>query len=91
MSESTGPKCRHCRRKKICRPMGLCWGCYYRPGVKEEYRDSKYGTPSEVGLAASGAADRPVRALQGSEEKVRELERRAALGMELWHELDGED
>ncbi len=29
--------CRHCHRKKVNRPRGLCWRCYYRPGVRERY------------------------------------------------------
>jgi hypothetical protein len=27
--------CRHCKIKKSCRPRGLCWTCYYKPGVRE--------------------------------------------------------
>lgn len=27
--------CRHCGRAKINRPRGLCWSCYYKPGVRE--------------------------------------------------------
>jgi hypothetical protein len=29
--------CRHCRRSAVSRPRGLCWGCYYAPGVKDLY------------------------------------------------------
>lgn len=36
--------CRHCQTKKANRPRGLCWPCYYTPGVKELYPStSKYG------------------------------------------------
>src|SRR5713101_5531462 len=28
-------KCRHCQRVESNRPRGLCWSCYYRPGVRE--------------------------------------------------------
>lgn len=35
--------CRHCQKKKAIRPRGLCWRCYYRPGVLELYPStSKY-------------------------------------------------
>jgi len=27
--------CRHCQKSKVNRPRGLCWSCYYRPGVRE--------------------------------------------------------
>lgn len=32
-----GRVCRHCRRCAVNRPRGLCWTCYYTPGVKEQY------------------------------------------------------
>ena len=35
--------CRHCQQTEISRPRGLCWSCYYTPGVKEQYPStSKY-------------------------------------------------
>ena len=35
--------CRHCQKSKVNRPRGLCWSCYYTPGVKEQYPStSKY-------------------------------------------------
>ena len=35
--------CRHCSKSKVNRPRGLCWSCYYTPGVKELYPStSKY-------------------------------------------------
>ena len=35
--------CRHCRRSGVNRPRGLCWTCYYTPGVRELYPSgSKY-------------------------------------------------
>ena len=29
--------CRHCLRHKVSRPRGLCWTCYYKPGVRDLY------------------------------------------------------
>ena len=33
------PICRHCTKSKVNRPRGLCWSCYYTPGVKDLYVD----------------------------------------------------
>ena len=30
-------RCRHCHERKVCRPRGLCWRCYYAPGVRDQY------------------------------------------------------
>lgn len=27
--------CRHCSKFKANRPRGLCWKCYYTPGVRD--------------------------------------------------------
>ena len=35
------PLCRHCSERKVTRPRGLCWKCYYTPGVRELYGVSK--------------------------------------------------
>jgi hypothetical protein len=29
--------CRHCKRSPDYRPRGLCWACYYSPGVRDQY------------------------------------------------------
>src|SRR5262245_50261541 len=35
--------CRNCAKKLGYRPRGLCWTCYYLPGVREQYEpESKY-------------------------------------------------
>jgi hypothetical protein len=48
--------CRHCGKKKVNRPRGLCWACYYTPGVKELYPvTSKFAPrdePTEAELEA---------------------------------------
>ena len=37
------PICKHCQKSKVNRPRGLCWSCYYTPGVKELFPStSKY-------------------------------------------------
>ncbi|MHB1425717.1 MAG: hypothetical protein ACYC3I_21320 [Gemmataceae bacterium] len=82
--------CRHCQRVKSNRPRGLCWSCYYTPGVRELY-------PSTSKFARRGVGDfngpihlpvQPTEALPGSQEKVAILEERARLGVSLWHPDD---
>jgi hypothetical protein len=82
--------CRHCQRVQSNRPRGLCWSCYYTPGVRERY-------PSTSKFARRGVGDFngqstlppfPTEALPGSPEKVAVLEERARLGLSLWHPLD---
>ena len=83
------PLCRHCQKVKSNRPRGLCWSCYYTPGVRDLY-------PSTSKFARRGVADfngrakmpEPTDALPGTQEKVRVLEERARLGQQLWHPLD---
>lgn len=39
--------CAHCKKSHAHRPRGLCWTCYYQPGVKELYPvTSKYAPKS---------------------------------------------
>jgi hypothetical protein len=82
--------CRHCQNAKVSRPRGLCWSCYYRPGVRDRYPStSKYGKrgPGNFnGLAPLPAV--PTAATPGSPEKVAILEERARLKLALWHPDD---
>ncbi|MCC6417956.1 MAG: hypothetical protein IT429_06860 [Gemmataceae bacterium] len=82
--------CRHCQKVKSNRPRGLCWSCYYRPGVREQY-------PSTSKFARRGVDDfngrtplpaLPTGALPGSEEKIRILIERARQRQSLWHPRD---
>jgi hypothetical protein len=82
--------CRHCNRVRSNRPRGLCWSCYYRPGVRELY-------PSTSKFARRGVDDfngkvalphAPTSAMPGSPEKVEVLAQRARLRQNLWHPLD---
>jgi hypothetical protein len=82
--------CRHCQRVNSNRPRGLCWSCYYTPGVRERYpstsKFARRGVSDFNGRA--GLAVMPTSAPPGSDEKVRVLEERARLGLSLWHPLD---
>jgi hypothetical protein len=82
--------CRHCQRVRANRPRGLCWSCYYTPGLREKY-------PSTSKFARRGVDDfngepqlpaTPTSAPPGSAEKVAVLMERAHLGLALWHPLD---
>lgn len=82
--------CRHCGKHKPNRPRGLCWSCYYRPGLREQY-------PSTSKYARRGIADfngrsltppMPTHALPGTAEKVAILEQRARMKVALWHPDD---
>lgn len=86
----SSPLCRHCGLKAVNRPKGLCWTCYYRPGVAALY-------PSTSVFARRGHANgchqpappaRPTDAEPGSEDKLAVLESRAARGEGLWHPRD---
>ncbi|NBO90964.1 MAG: hypothetical protein EBV06_01400 [Planctomycetia bacterium] len=82
--------CRHCQKVKSNRPRGLCWSCYYTPGVRAKF-------PSTSKFARRGVSDftgqsrqvlQPTDALPGTPEKLAILEERARLGLSLWHPLD---
>ena len=82
--------CRHCNRTKSNRPRGLCWACYYTPGVREKYPStSKFGRRGVDDFYGWVIAPpEPTSAPPGSAEKVAVLERRARLGVSLWHPKD---
>ena len=82
--------CRHCGRVRPSRPRGLCWSCYYTPGVRDQY-------PSTSKFARRGLEDFngrvplppfPTTAMPGTPDKVAVLEERARMRVALWHPLD---
>lgn len=82
--------CRHCNTSEANRPRGLCWSCYYKPGVRQQY-------PSTSKYARRGLSDiigkvkpptNPTSARPGSPEKVAILEQRARAKQSLWHKDD---
>lgn len=80
--------CIHCNRGSVSRPRGLCWTCYYTPGVKDQHPStSKYASR---GVGTSGNKPcQPTTALPGTDEKIAVLAQRVANGECLWHPLDG--
>jgi hypothetical protein len=82
--------CRHCQRNTVNRPRGLCWTCYYTPGVRDQYPSTSKFARRGVGdfNGKTVAAAVPTAALPGSPEKVAILEMRARLKQALWHPAD---
>jgi hypothetical protein len=82
-------KCRHCQKRKINRPRGLCWSCYYTPSVSNQYpTTSKFGRRGHGQSNQARQPDHPTSAPPGSVEKLAVLADRAKRNMALWHPLD---
>ncbi len=82
-------QCRHCQRTKANRPRGLCWSCYYRPGVRDLFPStSKFARRGIADYCGKAIMPEPTDALPGTLEKVEVLEARARRGQALWHPLD---
>lgn len=88
-------KCRHCNRRRPNRPRGLCWSCYYRPGVRDLYPSTSKHAPRQPSSSyrepfhAKGKAE-PTDALPGTTEKVCVLTERATAELELFHADDSQ-
>ncbi len=73
--------CRHCRKRKVTRPRGLCWTCYPSTSIHPHHGiDDFYGRITRPPF--------PTAALPGTPEKIAILAQRASLGQELWHPDD---
>lgn len=41
--------CRNCGKAKVSRPRGMCWHCYYIPGIRDKYfSTSKFAQKSST-------------------------------------------
>src|SRR5947209_17983221 len=81
--------CRHCSKCKVNRPRGLCWSCYYTPGVKELYPStSKYARRGVGNFTGNAPLPTPTTAAPGSPEKLAVLEHRAKSKQALFHPAD---
>ncbi len=92
MMLATTKRCRHCRKAPVSRPRGLCFRCYYRPGVKKMFPPllqarfvSKLADFSGLGKLPPC----PTSAAPGTPEKVAVLAQRAQAGCRLFHPEDG--
>jgi hypothetical protein len=88
-TEPTAPvkTCRHCGERKVSRPRGLCWNCYYAPGVRDRFAITSKYAPTRF-TAEPPLDPAPTKEEPGSFGKLEVLERRAALGLALWHPDD---
>src|SRR5258708_22035569 len=78
------------QKSKVKRPRGMCWSCYYRPGVRKQYPPTSKSAGRGVGNFC-GTAPLPAvstDAAPGSEEKITILEERAKNRQSLWHPDD---
>lgn len=86
----TPPTCRHCGRRRVSRPRGLCWRCYHIPGMRERYAStSKYA----VRGLGNGFLAPPLDAatcshLPGSPGRLETYSRRALAGLAVLHPDD---
>lgn len=86
------PICRHCSKSKVNRPRGLCWSCYYTPGVKEKFPPtSKFARRGEGNFTGNAPlAPNPTTAAPGSMEKLEVLAERVRNRQALFHPADAE-
>ena len=82
--------CQHCRKSKVNRPRGLCWSCYYKPGVRYRYQTgSKYARRGIANITGSlPTPPKPTAAAPGTNEKLAVLAERAKSKVALWHPMD---
>lgn len=83
--------CRHCQSHNVNRPRGLCWGCYYRPGLRDLYPSTSRYARRGVGnghLVNAPIPQVPTAASPGSNEKLRVLAERAKRDERLHHPND---
>lgn len=86
--------CRHCEKCKVNRPRGLCWSCYYTPGVIELYPPTSKYANRGVGLGVNPVQlgeSAPTEFPPGSRERIEVLAVRAALNAPIFHNLDARD
>lgn len=87
------PVCKHCGRDKVNRPRGLCWVCYYTPGVRQLYPSTsmyaRRGVWAALGnFMGSQLPEETTSARPGSAEKIAVMEQRIASRVELFHPHD---
>ncbi|MSR54209.1 MAG: hypothetical protein EXS09_13090 [Gemmataceae bacterium] len=82
--------CRNCQKSKVNRPRGLCWSCYYKPGIRQQFPSTSKFARRGLGNFC-GQAVAPTcctRAVPGSTEKIAILAERARNQQALWHPAD---
>ena len=86
------PICQHCRKSAVNRPRGLCWTCYYAPGVRDMYPStSKYARRGEGNFNGTLSMPLlPTTAAPGTPEKVAVLVERVRNRQSLFHPADAQ-
>ena len=79
-------RCVHCGQANVCRPRGLCWGCYHEPGVRDSYGPIISHYKDHYGTMPLPAA--PTIAHPGSIAKMIVMRERIARGEHLHHPDD---
>lgn len=82
------PMCRACGQKKPSRPRGLCWQCFYAPGVKDRHEPVNVYGRRGAGQKGKGGSVTPTIAAPRSTDRVDEMAERAAKGLPLFHRAD---
>jgi hypothetical protein len=82
--------CRHCQKAPVSRPRGLCWTCYYKPGVRGLYPGTSKFARRGIGSYFSNRPlpPTPTDAVPGTSAKLAVLAERARLKLSLWHPED---
>lgn len=80
--------CNHCHKRRISRPRGLCWGCYYIPHVRERHEKALYHPLEDRDCRERSAPHEATDARPGTEAKIKVLARRVARNLALWHPDD---
>ena len=90
IKEGCGVRCRACNRLRKLYSRGLCYSCYYEPGIREQYPPTHKNAQEGYGVRRGyrPIPDSPTSALPGTPEKVSVLEERARREQKLWHPQD---
>jgi hypothetical protein len=87
--------CVRCKVNKPNRPRGLCWHCYYTPGVRERYGPTTVHGRRGIGHNDSGAKPLDPRGgtahPPGSLGRIAVMAERAELGYAILHPDDARD
>lgn len=89
IATATRMLCQHCQQRKANRPRGLCWRCYYQPGVAEMYPSgSKHARRGVVEFYGTAPLPEPTDTLPATPERLAVYERRAMNGEAIFHPKD---
>lgn len=86
--------CRHCQREGNNYGSGLCWTCYYTPGIRKKYpRDFNRYAAKEENQDINGGYSPPccqTSTLPGTDDKIEVLAERLKQQVSLWHPHDAQ-